>query len=110
MLSLDVKRAAGTASGFVVTTHGGRTETGIDALDWAERAIELGAGELLVNSIDADGTKEGFDLELIRRDACDQQGAGHRLGRRRVPCPTSSPRSTRVPTRCWRRACSTRAR
>jgi cyclase len=66
VLSLDVKRSAGTASGFVVTTHGGRTETGIDALQWAERAIELGAGELLVNSIDADGTKEGFDLALIR--------------------------------------------
>ncbi|MCI0155662.1 imidazole glycerol phosphate synthase subunit HisF [Leifsonia shinshuensis] len=66
VLSLDVKRSAATASGFVVTTHGGRTETDIDALEWAERAIELGAGELLVNSIDADGTKEGFDLELIR--------------------------------------------
>ncbi|MFE4952291.1 imidazole glycerol phosphate synthase subunit HisF [Leifsonia sp. NPDC056665] len=66
VLSLDVKRSAATPSGFVVTTHGGRTETGIDALAWAERAIELGAGELLVNSIDADGTKEGFDLELIR--------------------------------------------
>ena len=66
VLSLDVKRSAATTSGFVVTTHGGRTETGIDALDWAKRAIGLGAGELLVNSIDADGTKEGFDLELIR--------------------------------------------
>jgi cyclase len=66
VLSLDVKRSAATPSGFVVTTHGGRTETGLDALDWARRAIELGAGELLVNSIDADGTKEGFDLELIR--------------------------------------------
>ncbi|HEY8281217.1 MAG TPA: imidazole glycerol phosphate synthase subunit HisF [Leifsonia sp.] len=66
VLSLDVKRSAATESGFVVTTHGGRTETELDALEWAERAIELGAGELLVNSIDADGTKEGFDLELIR--------------------------------------------
>lgn len=66
VLSLDVKRSAATASGFVVTTHGGRTETELDALEWAARAIELGAGELLVNSIDADGTKEGFDLELIR--------------------------------------------
>ncbi|MFI5060143.1 MAG: imidazole glycerol phosphate synthase subunit HisF [Actinomycetales bacterium] len=65
VLSLDVKRSARTASGFVVTTHGGRTETDLDALDWAARAIELGAGELLVNSIDADGTKEGFDTELI---------------------------------------------
>ncbi|MGJ4843780.1 MULTISPECIES: imidazole glycerol phosphate synthase subunit HisF [unclassified Leifsonia] len=66
VLSLDVKRSAATASGFVVTTHGGRTETDLDALEWAERAIGLGAGELLVNSIDADGTKEGFDTELIR--------------------------------------------
>ncbi|MCZ4066265.1 imidazole glycerol phosphate synthase subunit HisF [Microbacterium sp. H37-C3] len=65
VLSLDVKRAEGTESGFVVTTHGGRTATSIDALAWAREAIERGAGELLVNSIDADGTKDGFDLELI---------------------------------------------
>jgi cyclase len=65
VLSLDVKRSQRTASGFVVTTHGGRTETDLDALTWARQAIELGAGELLVNSIDADGTKAGFDLELI---------------------------------------------
>jgi len=65
VLSLDVKRSPRTTSGFVVTTHGGRTETDRDALDWAREAIERGAGELLVNSIDADGTKEGFDLELV---------------------------------------------
>ncbi|WP_438353001.1 imidazole glycerol phosphate synthase subunit HisF [Microbacterium sp. CJ88] len=65
VLSLDVKRSTATASGFVVTTHGGRTETTLDALDWAREAIERGAGELLVNSIDADGTKQGFDLELV---------------------------------------------
>ncbi|MDD7929603.1 imidazole glycerol phosphate synthase subunit HisF [Microbacterium thalli] len=65
VLSLDIKRAPGTASGFVVTTHGGRTATSLDALEWAREAIERGAGELLVNSIDADGTKDGFDLELI---------------------------------------------
>jgi cyclase len=68
VLSLDVKRASsGSArgSGFVVTTHGGRLETELDALDWAREAIERGAGELLVNSIDADGTKQGFDLELV---------------------------------------------
>jgi cyclase len=62
VLSLDVKRSGGR---FVVTTHGGRTETNRDALDWAREAIERGAGELLVNSIDADGTKAGFDLELV---------------------------------------------
>ena len=65
VLSLDVKRAEGTASGFVVTTHGGRTLTTLDALEWAREAIDRGAGELLVNSIDADGTKDGFDLELV---------------------------------------------
>jgi cyclase len=66
VLSLDVKRSDATKSGFVVTTHGGRRETGLDALDWAREVIERGAGELLVNSIDADGTKKGFDLELVR--------------------------------------------
>ena len=66
VLSLDVKRSDRTESGFVVTTHGGRTETDRAALAWAREAIERGAGELLVNSIDADGTKEGFDLELVR--------------------------------------------
>jgi len=65
VLSLDIKRSPRTPSGFVVTTHGGRTETDLDALAWARETIERGAGELLVNSIDADGTKQGFDLELI---------------------------------------------
>lgn len=68
VLSLDVRRASAgaTTSGFEVTTHGGRRGTGIDAIDWARRAAELGAGEILLNSMDADGTKAGFDLELIR--------------------------------------------
>lgn len=65
VLSLDVTRSETTPSGFVVTTHGGRTRTDIDAIGWAREAIERGAGELLVNSIDADGTKAGFDLELV---------------------------------------------
>jgi len=65
VLSLDVKRSVKAASGFIVTTHGGRNETELDALDWAREVIERGAGELLVNSIDADGTKDGFDLELV---------------------------------------------
>lgn len=65
VLSLDITRDASAPSGFVVTTHGGRTRTELDALAWASEAIERGAGELLVNSIDADGTKAGFDLELI---------------------------------------------
>jgi cyclase len=69
VLSLDVKRTEPSEvipSGFVVTTHGGRRETELDALAWARQAIERGTGELLVNSIDADGTKDGFDLELVR--------------------------------------------
>lgn len=65
VLSLDIKRSPATPSGFVVTTHGGRTETDLDAGEWAREAIERGAGELLVNSIDADGTTRGFDLELV---------------------------------------------
>ena len=65
VLSLDIKRADHTASGFVVTTHGGRQTTNMDALDWAREAINRGVGELLVNSIDADGTKNGFDIQLI---------------------------------------------
>lgn len=67
VLSLDIRRSPETPSGFVVTTHGGRRATALDALAWAREAIERGAGELLVNSIDADGTKSGFDLELIER-------------------------------------------
>ncbi|WP_375389783.1 HisA/HisF-related TIM barrel protein, partial [uncultured Amnibacterium sp.] len=51
--------------GFAVTTHGGRKSTGIDAIEWTRTAIDLGAGELLLNSIDADGTKAGYDLRLI---------------------------------------------
>lgn len=64
-LSLDVRRAPGLDSGFEVTTHGGRTGTGMDAVEWAARACELGAGEILLNSMDHDGTKNGFDLPLI---------------------------------------------
>ena len=54
------------AGGFEVTTHGGRTRTGLDAIEWCARAAELGAGEILLNSMDADGTKDGFDLPLLR--------------------------------------------
>ena len=66
VLSLDVKRSDRMPSGFVVTTHGGRRESGLDALEWAREACERGVGELLVNSMDADGTQDGFDLELTR--------------------------------------------
>ncbi|GAA3462014.1 imidazole glycerol phosphate synthase subunit HisF [Saccharothrix longispora] len=70
VLSVDARRVPEggrpTPSGFEVTTHGGREGTGIDAVEWAARGQELGVGEILLNSMDADGTKAGFDLELIR--------------------------------------------
>jgi len=66
VLSLDARRAPqGTDSGFEVTTHGGRTSAGLDALAWVRQATDLGAGEILLNAMDADGTTAGFDLELI---------------------------------------------
>ena len=67
VLSLDVKRSVDQPSGFVVTTHGGRRESGLDALEWCREVVERGAGELLVNSMDADGTLGGFDLEVTAR-------------------------------------------
>jgi cyclase len=63
---VDARRARGTTSGFEITTHGGRKGTGIDAIAWAANGARLGAGEILLNSMDADGTTGGFDEELIR--------------------------------------------
>jgi cyclase len=65
VVSLDLKRGPGADSGFTVTSHGGSLATGLDAAEWIGQVQELGAGELLVNSIDADGTRSGFDLELL---------------------------------------------
>ena len=68
VLSVDARRArdgARTPSGYEVTTHGGRRGTGIDAVEWAARGEELGVGEVLLNSMDADGTRAGFDLQLL---------------------------------------------
>ncbi|WP_414944064.1 imidazole glycerol phosphate synthase subunit HisF [Amycolatopsis sp. cmx-11-32] len=71
VLSVDARRvpagAEPTPSGFEVTTHGGRRGTGIDAVEWAARGEELGVGEILLNSMDADGTKNGFDLDLLTK-------------------------------------------
>ncbi|WP_080794174.1 imidazole glycerol phosphate synthase subunit HisF [Corynebacterium pacaense] len=71
VLSVDARRvpAGGTAqpSGFEVTTHGGSVSAGLDAVEWARRGQELGVGEILLNSMDGDGTKEGFDLELLEK-------------------------------------------
>ena len=65
VVSIDAKRVA--PGRWEVFTHGGRTNTGLDAIEWAHQAVELGAGEIVLNSIDADGTKAGFDLEVTRR-------------------------------------------
>ena len=65
VLSVDARRGRGTPSGFEVTTHGGKRGTGIDAVEWAARGQELGVGEILLNSMDADGTRAGFDLRMI---------------------------------------------
>ncbi len=68
ILSIDVLRVPGARfpSGFEIVTHGGRTHTGLDALVWAREGERLGAGEIVVNSIDADGTQDGYDIELTR--------------------------------------------
>jgi cyclase len=65
VLSIDARRSTEQPSGFEVTTHGGRRAAGLDAVAWAARGAELGAGEILLNSMDADGTKAGFDLDMI---------------------------------------------
>jgi cyclase len=69
VLSVDARTVpegdAPTPSGWEVTTHGGKRGTGIDAIEWARRGAELGVGEILLNSMDADGTKAGFDLRMI---------------------------------------------
>ena len=65
VLSLDARREPGRPSGFGVTTHGGRTSAGLDAIEWVREATGRGAGEVLLNSMDADGTTDGFDLEMI---------------------------------------------
>lgn len=71
-LSVDARRAADQPSGYEVTTHGGTRSAGLDALAWVQEAIDLGAGEILLNSMDADGTRDGFDLEMLRavRQVC----------------------------------------
>lgn len=66
VVAIDARRVPGPAARWEVYTHGGRTPTGIDALEWARRAEELGAGEILLTSMDADGTRDGYDLALTR--------------------------------------------
>ena len=69
VVAIDPKKTGNTPSGWEVHVHGGRTPTGIDALAWAEKVCELGAGEIMLTSMDADGTKNGYDLPLTRRVA-----------------------------------------
>jgi len=66
VVSLDIQRSSNPLSGFELTTHGGSVSTGVDAFGWIEETQDIGIGELLLNSMDADGTKRGFDLELIK--------------------------------------------
>ena len=66
VLGMDVRRDSTKPSGFGTTINGGRVDTGLDALEWAKRGVELGAGEIVLNSMDADGTKNGYDIELTR--------------------------------------------
>ncbi|MDK8880696.1 imidazole glycerol phosphate synthase subunit HisF [Corynebacterium striatum] len=67
VLSVDARRCAEQPSGFEVTTHGGTKSAGLDTIEWAVRGAELGVGEILLNSMDGDGTKAGFDIELIEK-------------------------------------------
>ena len=67
VLSVDTRRASGTKSGFEITTHGGRASANLDAIEWIKQAQDRGVGEILLNSMDVDGTRQGFDLELIEK-------------------------------------------
>ena len=66
VLGMDVRRDASKPSGFGTTINGVRVDTGLDALEWAKRGVELGAGEIVLNSMDADGTRNGYDIELTK--------------------------------------------
>ena len=66
VVAIDARRRHGDAASWEVYTHGGRTATGLDAIEWARRVAQLGAGEILLTSMDRDGTRQGFDLELTR--------------------------------------------
>ena len=108
VLSADVKRVDGR---FMLFAKGGRENTGIDALDWLEQGVKNGAGELVVNSIDTDGVKQGFDLELLdavaARCRCPSSLRAARVGRRTsLPCSGT----TRRWTPGWRRPSSTPGR
>ena len=116
VLSMQVKRVEKTAtipSGYEIAIDGARTYTGMDAVEWAKRGQDLGAGEIVVNSIDRDGTGSGYDLDITQLITEAVTPAGHRVGRGRAGqprggrVPRSAPRE-RSPARCsTRRASST---
>ena len=84
--AIDARRRP-DGSGWNVYKHGGRLDTGLDALEWAVRADRLGAGEILLTSMDCDGTKAGYDMELTRQVSERGVGAGDRFRRRRYGIP-----------------------
>ncbi len=109
---MDARTRAGRVGtdarpGWEVTTHGGRRGTGIDAVEWAPRGAELGVGEILLNSMDADGTKAGFDLPMMHGGARRGHRPGDRQRRRGRAGDISRPPLLQGPTRCWPPACST---
>ena len=102
VLAVDAKRNA--AGSWDVYLNGGRVNTGLDAIEWIEKAVSLGAGEVLLTSMDKDGTKSGYDIELTRRrrSTCPSSRRAARAKCRTLQ--TFSPREKR--TRRWRRRCS----
>ena len=105
VLAIDAKAGDG---GWEAYLAGGRTPTGRDAVAWAREATERGAGEILLTSMDRDGSGSGYDLALTRAIARSRRGAGDRLGRRRQPRSPGAAPSSQAPTPCcWRRSCTT---
>ena len=111
VVAIDAKRvsAEGEPGRWEIFTHGGREPTGIDAVDFAAEVVELGAGEILLTSMDRDGTKAGYDIALTRAVADAVQGAGDRLGRRRHARPSRRRHPRRPARRCWPPRSSTSA-
>ena len=110
VVAIDAKRVkrGGGGERWEIFTHGGRNSTGIDAIEYAQEVVALGAGEILLTSMDRDGTRQGFDLPLTQRHRRQHPGAGHRLRRRRQSRSSGRryPRRA-MPPRCWRRRSST---
>ena len=110
VVAIDAKREPGDPPRWGVYTHGGRRPAGRDAVEWAREVEALGAGEILLTSMDRDGTGDGYDLELTRAVSEADLRAGHRLGRRRARSSTCArASSTARPMPCWSPPCSTSA-